>query len=94
MSKESSVLSLKYVRRMKWGYSFCWVFTGVCAVAFVLLPFFVKLPPGSGPYALGGTGLMVTLSVLFGMRLSSLQENDAIYRAITKQTGENAGESK
>ena len=94
MSNESCVLSRKYFRVMKWGYSFCAVVTGILAFAFAFLPFFVKLPPGSGPYALGGTRLMVTLSVLFGMRLSSLQENDAIYRAITKQTGENAGESK
>jgi len=94
MSKENDVLSRKYFRVMKWGYSFCTVVTGILAFAFVFLPFFVKLPPGSGQYTLGGTGLMVTLSVLFGMRLSSLQENDAIYRAITKQTGEKSGESK
>ena len=94
MSKENDVLSRKYFRVMKWGYSFCAVVTGILAFAFVFLPFFVKLPPGSGTYALGGTGFMVTLSVLFGMRLSSLQENNAIYRAITKQTGENADESK
>ena len=91
---QQSVLSQKYVRRMKWGYSVCWLLTGVGAVVFVLLPFCVKLPPGSGTYTLGGASLLVTLTVLFGMRLSSLQENDAIYRAITKQTGENAGESK
>ena len=93
MSKQT-VLSQKYVRRMKLGYSFCWVFTGGLAVVFILLPFFVKLPPGSGTYTLGGASLLVTLTVLFGMRLSSLLENDAIYRAITKQTEENADESK
>jgi len=71
---------------MKWGYSFCAVVTGILAFAFAFLPFFVKLPPGSHSLTLGGMGLMITLSVLFGMRVSSLQENDAIYRAITKHT--------
>ena len=93
MSKQA-VLSQKYVRRMKWGYSLCFIFMVVCAFAFVLLPFFIKLPVGSGPIALGGVSLSVTLGILFSMRYSSLLENDAIFRAITKQTEENSGEPK
>lgn len=79
---------------MKWGYAVCGTVMALLAFAFVFMPFFVKLPVGSGPYVLGGAGLMVTLSVLFGMRYSSLVENDTIYRAITKQTKENTDEPK
>ena len=69
---------------MKWGYSFCGTVTGLLAFAFVFIPFFIKLPAESYPITLGGMGLMITLSILFGMRYTSLQENAAIYRAITR----------
>jgi hypothetical protein len=91
---KNSVLSPKYVSKMKWCYFFCLVFTAACALVFALLPFFAKLPAGSGSVALGCVGLMTTLSVLFSMRYNSLLENDAIYRAITKQTEENTNDSK
>jgi hypothetical protein len=93
MSKQS-ILSQKYVRRMKWTYVVLTVTSGLLALFCLFIPSFVRQSSESYQLAVGGMVLMTTLCVLFGMKCSSLLEHDAIYRAITKQTGDNTGEPK
>lgn len=79
------VLSEKYVRLWKIVYSICLVILIVGAFILFLVPYFKWLPPDirhTGQYI----GIVAILGVLCGLRLDSLNEHAAIYRAITKNT--------
>lgn len=81
MSKKS-VLSPQYVRVMKTAYAIGLVVMIIGAITFFVLPFVTELPTGSHPHRYLGT--VAIIGILCASRLSSLEENAAIYKAITE----------
>jgi len=78
----SRPFSEKYVRVMKLANSVGLIVSIGTALLLFLLPLLTELPKGSDPW--GRIGILAIIGVLCASRLESLQEHEAIYRAITE----------
>jgi hypothetical protein len=81
MSK-SKPFSEKYVRIMKLANSVGLIVSLGTALLLFLLPFLTELPKGSNPW--GRIGVLAIIGVLCASRLESLEEHEAIYKAIAE----------
>ena len=81
MSK-AKPFSEKYLRIMKLANAVGLIVSLGTALLLFLLPFLTELPKGSNPW--GRMGTLVLIGILCASRLSSLEEHEAIHRAITE----------
>ena len=78
----SKPFSEKYVRIMRLANSVGLIVSLGAALFLFLFPFLTELPKGANPW--GRIGILAIIGILCASRLESLQEHEAIYRAITK----------
>ena len=78
----SKPFSEKYVCIMRLANSVGLIVSLGTALFLFLLPFLTELPKGANPW--GRIGILAIIGILCASRLESLQEHEAIYRAITK----------
>ena len=83
-------LSRKYILVTSTVESVGLLIVMVGAAAILLLWALGRLPPGAYPFRV--IGFLVVLGCLFASRLQTLQEHEAMYRALAKARDQNQGE--
>ena len=85
--KKAVPFSRQYVRVVRLANSAGLIVSIGAAIILGLLPFLMALPEGSDPYR--SLGILAVIGVLCASRLESLQENEAIHKAIIESAKKN-----